>query len=243
MTADGVVAFQVTVAAVMLSVVQLVPHYLPELGAHRRRRLLSMTAGFGVGYVFLYLLPEVAAYTETLAAPMGDFVPFTKQYGHFLTLLGVVVFYGLERFARVGGARLGSRVFRSQESRVATVVISAFALYYALIGYLLWHQPGPRDLAVFALAMGLHFLGADVGLREHHRDFYAGAGHWILACAVIVGWGAGALTTVPPGALAGMLSLVAGGVILVALREELPPERDGRWLPFAAGAVGAALVL
>ncbi len=229
-------------AASALMSMQLVPRHL-HVSRDHRPGALSAAGGFAVAYVFLRLLPELATRTD-LGAGAG-MLPFTEADGHFLALMGLVAFYGLERMVRTSSQRHGGSPTASAEPRLAAVMLFAFALYYALIGYLLWDRAdGPlSSLATYTLAMGVHFLSVDVGLRERHREFYASTGRWVLVGAIFLGWMTGAWLTVPEAVLAGMRSLLVGGVVLITLQEELPPERDGRWLPFAGGIAAATILL
>ena len=63
------------------------------------------------------------------------------------------------------------------------------AVYNALIGYLFLHRlaAGLKDLLLFFVAMALHFVVNDHGLREHHKDAYLRKGRWVLAAAVVLG--------------------------------------------------------
>ncbi len=229
-------------AASALMSMQLVPRHL-HVSRDHRPGALSAAGGFAVAYVFLRLLPDLATRTDLGAG--AEMLPFTEADGHFLALMGLAAFYGLERMARAASQRHGDSSPASSEPRVAAVMLVAFALYYALIGYLLWDRAdGPLSgLVTYTLAMGVHFLSVDVGLRERHREFYASTGRWVLVGAILLGWMTGAWVTVPEAVLAGMRSLLVGGVVLITLQEELPPERDGRWLPFAGGIAAATLLL
>ena len=98
---------------------------------------------------------------------------------------------------------------------------------------------GEGDLAVlatFAIAMALHFLVTDYGLREDFRRGWMRTGRWVLSGAVVVGWLLGALLTLPEIAILGAIALLGGGVILNVLKEELPEERQSRFGALVAGA-------
>ena len=112
------------------------------------------------------------------------------------------------------------------------------AVYNALIGYLFLHRlaTGLEDLLLFFVAMALHFVVNDHGLREHHKDAYLRKGRWILAAAVVLGWVVGLLTEIPEVAIAVLTAFLAGGVIMNVLKEELPEERERRFWAFALGA-------
>src|SRR5215217_6807223 len=87
------------------------------------------------------------------------------------------------------------------------------AVYTALIGYLFLHRlaAGLEDLLLFFVAMALHFVVNDHGLREHHKNAYLRKGRWVLAAAVVLGWVVGLLTEIPEVAIAVLTAFLAGG--------------------------------
>jgi len=98
-------------------------------------------------------------------------------------------------------------------------------------------------LALYTLALAVHFVVNDFGLREHHKDAYDRTGRWVIAAAVLVGWLLGVITEIPERAIALVVAFIAGGVVLNVLKEELPGERRARFVPFIAGAIGYAVLL
>ncbi len=62
-------------------------------------------------------------------------------------------------------------------------------------------------------------------------------GRWVIAAAVILGWGLAIVTDIPERAIALIVAFIGGGIILNVLKEELPGERQARFIPFVAGAV------
>jgi hypothetical protein len=123
--------------------------------------------------------------------------------------------------------------------------LGGFAAYSALIGYLLVERAarGPLALAVYGLAMALHFLIVDHSLREEHGRVYDHGGHWVLAASVLVGWIAGATTPLSEVVFARLFAVLAGGVVITSLKAELPREREGRFWPFCLGAAAYAVLL
>jgi hypothetical protein len=61
------------------------------------------------------------------------------------------------------------------------------------VGYLLVHREDDSvtDLMLFAVALGVHFVVNDFGLRERHRDAYVHTGRWLLVAAILAGWAEG----------------------------------------------------
>ena len=79
-------------------------------------------------------------------------------------------------------------------------------------------------------------------------DFYTlydHAGRWVLAAAVVLGWGLNVFLRLPEIVPALLQSFLAGGILLNVLNEELPRERESRFWAFALGALiyGAVLLL
>lgn len=195
-----------------------------------------------MAYVFVHLLPELAEGQETVAEALdagGEGLAFLQSHIYLIALLGLAVFYGLERFAT--SSRRRKRQARKEDSTSGGVFwlhISSFAVYNFLIGYLFLHRlaTGLEDLLLFFVAMALHFVVNDHGLREHHKDAYLRTGRWILAAAFILGWVVALLTEIPEVAIAVLTAFLAGGVIMNVLKEELPEERESRFWAFALGA-------
>ena len=147
--------------------------------------------------------------------------------------------------------------------------LTTFGLYNLIIGYLLLHRGGHESaheggqaeaghgaetalsmtggeaasLLTFAVAMALHFLVTDYGLREDFRRGWMRIGRWVLSAAVVAGWALGALVTLPEIVVLGLIALLGGGVILNVLKEELPEERQSRFGALLAGAAGYAALL
>lgn len=207
-----------------------------------RSRWLSMAGGVAVAYVFLHILPELAAQGDTLAVRFGGHPGAIESHIYLVALAGLATFYGLERLVRA------ARETRPPDgSRTASfwIHIGAFALYNLLIGYLLLHREasGLLSLGLYAGAMGLHFVTNDFGLRQDHEALYDRFARWLLAAAVLLGWLAGALVGVPEWLLAALFAFLAGGVVLNVLKEELPQERRSRFSAFLIGAAAYAALM
>lgn len=212
-----------------------------------RSRWLSGAGGVAVAYVFLHILPELASHQRTFADALAVTEQAAEIRVYLLALLGLAAFYGLERAAKTSRGRArqegeGDIV----EAGVFWLHIGSFAIYNALIGYLLLDrdETGLRPLLFYFVAMALHFVTNDYGLRQDHKHRYDTVARWILAAAVLLGWALGALTEIPELAIGVLFAFLAGGVVLNVLKEELPEERQSRFGAFALGtAIYAGLLL
>lgn len=232
--------------AIGLAIVHLLSGRLRFLRSVPRSRWLSFGGGVSVAYVFIHILPELTQAQATIQNTIDPGFAFLEHHVYLVALLGLVIFYALERSARVSRRRnqqagAGDRT----DTDVFWTHMVAFALYNALIGYLLIHreQTSIFSLLLFAVAMALHFIVNDYGLRENHKAPYDKIGRWILAAAIGAGWVIGSATQIHAAAIAVLFAFLAGGVVLNVLKEELPEERESRFWAFALGASAYAALL
>lgn len=238
--------------AVSLAAVHALAGRLRLLDRVPRSRWLSFAGGVSVSYVFVHLLPELGEHQEAFA-DVGPAAGFADRHVYLLALVGFASFYGLERLAQRSRVRRANGADPSDEAGpeaattegVFRLHVGSFALYNVLIGYLLVHRetPGVASLLFFAVAMGLHFLVNDTGLRHHHRRAYDRVGRWLLAGAVVVGWLVGSFLTVRSLTVGALTAFLGGGVVLNVIKEELPAERESRFWAFAVGATAYAALL
>ncbi|WP_226661768.1 hypothetical protein [Microbulbifer aggregans] len=200
--------------------------------------ILSVSAGIGITYVFLTLLPKLAevqallnvtdAYTPVL--PIG-------LQAYLVALAGFVVFLvtankGLAEEFKVAKARV---------SFGEVLIFGVFGLYYAQIGFLLGEWPSGNwfGYLVLVFAFGMHFVGINFHIWKRYPRRYPKFLRWVFCACLILGWIA--------SLIAGQLSVwtkfatmfVAGGIIIMAIREEIPPEKDAHIVCFLVSVVAA----
>ena len=239
------------VAALVLALVHVVTPAMRFLGGTPRSVWLSIAGGVSVAYVFVHLLPELAARQADVSRAVAT-ARFAERHVYLIALLGLVVFYGLDKLAKRsrGQTAAGERGGEPPESGRSTALpadatrpgvfwthMVAFGAYNVLVGYLLLHREahGVQSLAFFAIAMALHFLVTDFGLTEDHKHRYRHVGRWVLAVSVVSGFALGVATSIPAAAIGVLVAFLAGGVILNVLKEEVPAERQSRFWALAVG--------
>ena len=215
-------------AAAAFALVHLLGARLDFLRSLPRSIWLSAAGGVSVAYVFVHILPDLAAHQRE--REHAGVLERLESSVWLLALAGLAAFYGLDRLARC----------RRGDDAVFWIHLGSFALYNLLIGYLLVDRES--GLLAFTFAMALHFLVNDQGLRDHHGRAYA-RGRWLLAAAPVAGWALAVATEVPDLLLIGLFAFLAGGIILNVLKEELPEDRESRFSAFAAGIAGYAALL
>jgi hypothetical protein len=201
-----------------------------------RRSIISFSAGISSAYVFVHLLPELHGVREVVTRKS----PVELRYGgagiYFVAMIGFLTFYGLEHLRKHLRASSGPDV---------QLHIGGFAAYVWLASYLLLHslEESTGETALYATALGVHFLTVEHALHAEHRAAYERVGRYVLAGAAIAGWVAGLATSLPQAIIALLVAFVSGAVIMNSAIMELPSEKDGRFPPFLAGALVYGLML
>lgn len=211
-----------------------------------RSRFLSIAGGISVAYVFLHLLPELGVFQDELQGEVeGTAWRFLEHHIYLMAMFGLVIFYGLEQMVKSSKKRRTKSGGQNSRDGVFWVHIGSFAFYNALIGYLLVREEyeSAWGMLFFFIAMGVHFITNDKGLRATHKDDYDRYGRWLLAVSILVGWGIGILTEVNELIISFLTALLAGGVVLNVLKEELPEERESRFSAFCIGIIGYSILL
>jgi hypothetical protein len=229
--------FLVGVLALALAAVHVLTPGLVVFESLPRSPVLSFGSGVSIAYVFVHLLPEVDHAGETISGGSEALFPFELSI-YAAVLAGFVAFYGLEHAVRTSnGAASGDPA--ADPDGVFWLHVGSFAAYNALLGYLLAERSGepPTSIVLYAVAIGLHFLVNDHGLREHHEHLYHRLGRWVLAGAVLLGGALGLLVHVDPSVLGVLVAVLAGSIVLNVVKEELPTEREARFPAFLTGVV------
>jgi zinc transporter ZupT len=231
-----------------LVLVHLIAGKLRFLEGIPRSRWLSMACGVSVAYVFIHIFPDLQE-AQSRMEGSWNFLPLVEHHVYLVALLGLSIFYGLERMVKSSQKRGESSApgdgHGTPPAGVFWLHILSFGVYNFLIGYLLVHreEQDVRGLLFFFVALALHFLINDYGLRQDHKDTYERLGRWILSGAILIGWVAGLATQVNQATTDVLFAFLAGGIILNVLKEELPEERRSRFSAFALGAVAYAVLL
>lgn len=232
--------------AASLGLVHILAHRLRWIEIIPHKRWLSFGAGVSIAYVFVDVLPLLSEGQEAVRHAGGVVVDTLKHHVYLLALVGLAVFYGLELVAK--RSRAMNRESGGEDCTspgVFWVHTGFFVLYNALLGYLLHEsvEHGLLTCVLLVIALAFHFIVNDHALREHHKTAYDQVGRWILATSVLAGYAVGSLYPVGEATIAVLWGLVAGGLILNVMKEELPDHRESCFWSFVAGLGGYAALL
>ncbi len=233
--------------AAVLAGLHLVAPRIRKLPLVPERYTGSFAGGLAVAYVFLHLLPEIAAGNEAIGEALSDVLkpaPLLELGIFLVALAGFTAFYGLERLA---AARSGRDTGSAREPRgVYWLHLVSFMVYNVLITYtmVLRVRTGLLFALLFTLAMGLHFVLTDRTLTEHYPQRFRTSGRALLAASLVLGWALAALFAPTSTLLVALLTALLGGsVLLNVFKEEVPSNRSSSFAWFSIGLVLYSVLL
>ncbi|GAA1134135.1 hypothetical protein [Citricoccus alkalitolerans] len=217
----------------------------------------SFAGGLAVAYVFLHLLPEIAAGNEAIGEALQDVVeptPLLELAVFLVALAGFTLFYGLERLATAHGSRESRPTAVStstgggavESAGVYWLHLGAFMVYNVLITYtmVLRVRTGVWFAVLFTVAIGLHFLLTDRSLAEHYPRRFRTHGRLLLAAALVLGSGLATVAAPTSTVIVALLTAFIGGsTLLNVFKEEVPSNRSSSFGWFLTGLVLYAVLL
>lgn len=192
--------------------------------------ILSVSAGVGIAYVFLSLLPKLAEVQASLLSDENE-QPWLSVglHAYLAALAGFVIFLLIASKGYLEDAKkpLQSTSFGE------LLVFVVFAIYYGQIGFLLGEWPSDNWFAYLALvfAFGTHLLGINYHLWKRFPRRYPKALRWLFSGCLVVGWGGSVFVEGLSTVVKLSTMFVAGGIIITAIREEIPSRKDAN-IPF-----------
>lgn len=214
-----------------------------------RNKFLSFSGGVAVSYVFLHLLPDLSHYQQKVGELLNHGIGhYLEDHIYLIALLGLALFYGLERLVKNSKKKQDAQS-SSEEIAVSSGIfwihMASFFFYNAVIGYLLIREEYETKWGMFFffLALSIHFVANDHGLRKDHKQKYDKYGRVLLTVAILIGWGIGVITVVHELIISILVALLAGGIILNVLKEELPEDQKSSFVAFITGLTGFSVLM
>jgi hypothetical protein len=223
--------FTSALAAIFLAVVHILFPLFNRKTASWRHIWVPMSAGITIGYVFLYLLPKLTAYTQQIQQANPDAHELLQYWLYFSALIGLMVYQGAHRFSYTAEHRIHHGTWFRWFS---------FSTYSFIVGYLIATSPrvGALPFLIAAPIFAIHFLGVDHQLRERRSDLFDRYMRWVMAASVVAGWLIAVLIGLPKPLVFGMTAFMSGGMLANVMQDELPDHhKAGQSLPFASGVM------
>lgn len=211
----------------VLAAVHLYANKATVLGWLWHGRFLSFASGISFAYVFVDLLPTLEKGQPVLRKTFESMIPYFDRHVYLIALFGVLFFYGLHTDAGNGS------------KRSFWLAMGGYLLFNFFIGASLSDSTNPdiQPIALFTIAMGMHYFVNDHNAQMEHPDLYHAAARWMLVGALFLGYLVGYLTHIPDAIVVIVVSFLAGGVFLNVLRYELPKREQIGYAYFVFGSL------
>lgn len=219
-------------AVIFLSFVHVLADMLRWKRQLPQKYWLSFADGISISYVFLGLLPKIVEGTANIPDSMAPVLDILKNNPFLPLLVGLLTFYGLERLVEKPAIINEPHQPSNHTGLRVWSHLASYALYKAIIGYLIAKMGNPLLIGIFTLSMAVHFLVVDYRMMEIHKGVYQKLGRWLLTFAILIGWVVGITTTISPIVVTLLLGFVAGGIVLVVLEEEFSREHPSSFPAF-----------
>jgi len=205
----------------------------------------SFAGGVALAYVFVMLLPKLAdAQAELETAPGTGAYGFLVHHAYLAALLGMLVYYGMDAAVEQILRDVGRTDPGPHRRRIRMLVVylhaSGVSGYYFLVAYVLTQgregeYSSLLSLALFTVAMMLHFTSLDHELRSRYGHRYDAVLRWIFVAATLGGFIVAEIAPISYGLLAVFQSLFAGGLLVLTIKEEVPGRGTVRFAALVAG--------
>jgi predicted membrane channel-forming protein YqfA (hemolysin III family) len=219
------------VVAIAFGAIHIFYDRLHHLLYKEERIAISFGGGMAIAYIFLHLLPELEKGEQDVGSPI-----------HFITLLGFLLFYGMQRFAwsvsKNEASKSGDLVFYIQ---LGFSSVYNFLLIYAIPELF---ETNLLFVFLYVVAIGFHLMHNDHSLGEKYHHQFNSWGRYVLLGAVAVGLAIDIFAEPANELVADVLTaMLAGSLLFNVFQEELPePEHTSfRW--FVAGVVVYVILL
>lgn len=193
--------------------------------------VLAAGAGVGIAYVVVHLLPEIAEGAEIVRRSTEGKLPYAELHAYLLVLIGILGTLFL---------RAAQRGLHGMEPHPRIRIVQP-AISSLIVGYLLAVRDSTElgPIILFVIAIGLH-----VALNAHSLAVKLDSpqGGLVLAGAIAAGYALGLGWEAPAVVIAGLVALLAGGVMTRTIHEILDEESHLVALSIGAGLEAALLL-
>lgn len=216
----------VLLVAAILSIIHYLSHRISSFMEKHHYKLLSFNGGLFLALIFLILLPEVIAFSDTVSV-------------YFLMLLGFVIFH-------LAGKFLYQHVKNKKEMLGELKVLHevGFFLDHFMLGFILVTAVDidPTLGFLIAIPIFLHTVSSSISMQHIHERAKTGTNKVILSLSTLLGVIAAILLSVERDVQGAILALLLGMLLYIGIRDFIPTEKKGYPLLFLAGVALVTLI-
>ncbi|MBA3817214.1 MAG: hypothetical protein H0X29_12005 [Parachlamydiaceae bacterium] len=203
------------ISVIIFALVHICAKFAYKLDGIIHGKLLSAGGGVAIAYVFIDLLPKLGESDQIVEKSILPIFPYFEKHVYLMALAGFLLFFIVGQ----------SRSYLEGNGRFWLSLLS-YALFNFLVGYAVVDKNDleVQPLALFTIAIALHYFINDFTLTKEHGLIYEKLGKWLLIASLFFGWFAGLWIKLPEAAVALVSAFIGGGVIMNVTRHELPQD-------------------
>ena len=208
--------WEILMVALILGAAHVISPRVFKLRKHPERQD-AFSGGLSVAYVFLHLIPSLDASRELVGPRI-----------YFVSLLGFVVFYGLDVLFRPPRHTHPTRYH---------AYLGVFFLYDGLMVFTLGLELPPTAILtlVFAVSLSLDVLSTDIELQGEYGARFVKSGRWVLLAGVAGGYALSLVRRPHPLVVDILTAALAGFMMFHIFNEVFPVSRNKKFPAFLAG--------
>jgi hypothetical protein len=197
----------------------------------------DFSAGLGLGYAFLYLLPKIGGMTSTLQQRVPETSDLLAQRLYFYMLLGFLIYYLIEFSGRTNtanrlGLMLNGVAFSTYNCLIAITIVHLIHGYSAIY-------------VIVAIVFSLHLFGVNNFLFKQYPRPMSTWMRWAFAGALAFGCIIGEVYEKNNHYYSVATALVGGIIIILSFRIKLPSRSliDAKAFLMGVSTATAVIVL
>jgi hypothetical protein len=208
-------SFLALISVTIFAFIHIYANKIRKFDEITQARFLSGGQGVAIAYVFINLLPKLCLNDVIVKQSLQGIFPYFEKHVYIMALAGFLLFFIVDRTHTESG-----------NNKKYWFSLYSYALFNFLVGYAVTDKNNPevKPLALFTIAMGLHYFANDYSLNKNHGREYAKIGKWILVFSLLMGWLVGYWASLSEVAIALVSAFIGGGVIMNVTRHELPMD-------------------
>lgn len=221
-------------------IVHISSPYMKFLYSKERSPWLSLSSGVALSYVFVYLLPKLARMQSE-----RDFI-LTRIEVLDSTIIWILALSGLLAFYVLGWVSEPSvKTEGINKDRTLILQVLGYGAYYTQLGYLAVDIPLPgwSGILLTIVILSLHIMGLNHGLRHAHPKRFDKLLRWIFSGALFLGWVIHLMVDDLTKRISLWDAFIGGGIILIALNNELRHQSQTSYAALLTGALGTTLAI
>jgi len=227
----------ITIESIIIGIVfiaiQLYALTIVERSPMGEKKILSLSGGVAIAYVFVYILPTLHEEQDKLG---GRLALDTELY--FLGLLGLLIYFVAYAFAETNPAK------KLTPQTIYIVQVIFFMVYSFIVSYVVFSSDVERVESLFyGFAVGLHFIGLTYHLGKENRRLHKSIGRYLLAASTLAGATAGMVGPTSGLLVDSMIAFSSGAMIFNVISKEIPFEKNTHLPTFLISSLVYAIII